>query len=180
MKYELETPLSKEIVKKLKAGDVVYITGTVYTARDAAHARLVKLIEEGKPLPFELDGATIYYTGPCPAPVGMPIGPCGPTTSYRMDPFTPTLLEHGLVGMIGKGVRNEEVRQSIMKNNGVYFAATGGAATLLSMCVKEAELIAFPDLGAEAIRRLKVERFPCIVINDTNGKNYYDINKNNK
>ncbi|WP_320048090.1 Fe-S-containing hydro-lyase [uncultured Ilyobacter sp.] len=171
---KLTTPLTAEDTEKLKSGDIVQITGTIYTARDAAHARLVKLVEEGKELPFDVKGQIIYYVGPTPAKPGNPIGSAGPTTSYRMDPFAPTLLDQGLKGMIGKGGRSQEVKDACVRNKGVYFAATGGAAALIAKCIKKAEVIAYEDLGSEAIRKLEVEDFPVIVINDTYGNDQYE------
>ncbi len=144
-------------------GEVVYLSGIIYTARDAAHKKFVELLQEGKKLPFDFNGAAIYYSGPCPAPPGKPIGPCGPTTSYRMDAFTPQLLDLGLKVMIGKGPRNNEVMKSMQKNKAIYLAATGGAAALLMDCVKTSEIICFPELGAEAVRRLEVVDMPLIV-----------------
>lgn len=170
----LMPPLTDEAVKDLKIGDLVYISGTIYTARDAAHKRLCDLIAEGKPLPFDLNGQIIFYAGPAPQKPGQAIGSIGPTTSYRMDPFAPILMEKvGLKGMIGKGKRNEEVKSAICKYNGVYFGATGGVAALLGKCVKKAEVILYPELGPEAVRRLEVERFPVIVINDAHGGDLY-------
>ncbi|MEE0776551.1 MAG: Fe-S-containing hydro-lyase, partial [Bacillota bacterium] len=153
----------------------VYITGTIYTARDAAHKRLVDLIEAGEELPIDLKGQIIYYAGPAPSKPGKPIGSVGPTTSYRMDAYAPTLMrEKGLKGMIGKGKRNEEVKKAIKETCAVYFGATGGAAALLSQCVKSAEVIFYPELGPEAVRRLEVEEFPVTVINDTKGRDLYE------
>jgi len=171
----ITTPLTNDVIKSLKAGDSVLLTGYVYTARDAAHKRLVELIKEGKELPFDIKGQIIYYVGPTPAKEGQPIGSAGPTTSYRMDPYTPLLLEKGLKGMIGKGKRSKEVIDSIKKNSCIYFAAIGGAAALTAKCVKSSELIAYEDLGAEAIRRLYVEDLPLVVVVDSNGNNYYEI-----
>ena len=165
----LKTPLTDEVIKTLKTGDTVLISGIIYTARDAAHARLVALLDDGKDLPFDPTGAIMYYVGPSPAPPGRPIGSAGPTTSYRMDPFAPRLLEVGLKGMIGKGPRSEEVKAAIKKYTGVYFAAVGGAAALISQSVLEAEIIAYEDLGPEAVRRLVVKDFPAIVANDVYG-----------
>lgn len=172
---KLTTPLKDEDILKLKAGDSVTITGTIYTARDAAHARLVKLLEEGKELPFDVKGQIIYYAGPSPAKPGKPIGSCGPTTSYRMDSYSPAILDCGLKGMIGKGGRDENVKKSIVKNKAVYFAAVGGAAALIAKSVKSSEIIAYEDLGAEAIRKLEVVDFPAIVINDCYGNDMYEI-----
>lgn len=175
MKKKIITPLTDDVVKTLKAGDSVLLTGYIYTARDAAHKRLVELLNEGKKLPFDINGQVIYYVGPTPAKEGMPIGSAGPTTSYRMDPYAPKLLEIGLKGMIGKGSRNDEVINAIKKYNGVYFAAIGGAAALTAKCVKSSELIAYEDLGAEAVRKLYVEDLPLIVVIDSQGNNYYEI-----
>jgi fumarate hydratase subunit beta len=172
--YSLTTPLGDEDVKKLKAGDTVKLTGTIYTARDAAHARLVDLLDEGKELPIPLEGQIIYYVGPSPTPPGKPIGSAGPTTSYRMDPYAPALLDQGLKGMIGKGARNEAVVDAMKRNTAVYFAATGGAAALISRAITAAEIVAYEDLGAEAIRKLTVEDFPVIVAQDCRGGNVYE------
>lgn len=171
----LSTPLKDEDIKGLKSGDSVLISGVIYTARDAAHARFVKLLEEGKELPFDVKGQIIYYVGPTPAKPGKAIGSCGPTTSYRMDAYSPTILEQGLKGMIGKGARGKAVRQSIVKNGGIYFAAVGGAAALIAKSIKSSEIIAYEDLGAEAVRRLEVVDFPAIVINDCAGNDLYEI-----
>lgn len=175
MQKRITTPLTKEKVEELKAGDSVLLTGYIYTARDAAHKRLVELLEKGEDLPFDIENQIIYYVGPTPAKEGMPIGSAGPTTSYRMDPYTPKLLDKGLKGMIGKGKRSDEVVESMKKNKAIYFAAIGGAAALTAKCVKSSELIAYEDLGAEAIRRLYVEDLPLIVVIDSNGNNYYSI-----
>jgi fumarate hydratase subunit beta len=169
------TPLTEDKVKELKAGDSVLLSGYIYTARDAAHKRLVELLEEGKELPVDIKDQVIYYVGPTPAKPGQPIGSAGPTTSYRMDAYTPALIDRGLKGMIGKGSRGEEVVDSIKNNGAVYFAAIGGAAALTGKCVKSSELIAYEDLGAEAIRRLYVEELPLIVVIDAKGNNYYEI-----
>lgn len=170
----LQTPLKDDDLKVLKIGDKVLITGTIYTARDAAHKRLVDLIEAGKELPFDIKGQIIYFVGPAPARPGMPIGSAGPTTSYRMDSYSPILLDAGLKGMIGKGPRSKEVIDSMIKNKGVYFAAIGGAAVVMAQSVKAAKIIAYEDLGTEAIRELKVENLPCIVANDIYGKDLYE------
>ncbi|MBO4428440.1 MAG: fumarate hydratase C-terminal domain-containing protein [Clostridia bacterium] len=154
---------------ELKAGDTVFLSGTVYTARDAAHAKICKMIADGEELPFKLDGATVYYAGPTPAHDGLPIGSCGPTTSSRMDKFTPTLIENGLCAMIGKGKRSEAVVESMKKHGVVYFCAVGGAGALAAKCVKSAEVIAFPELGCEAVRRLEIVDFPLIVGIDARG-----------
>ncbi len=170
----LQTPLKDDNLKELKIGDKVLITGTVYTARDAAHKRLVDLIEAGKDLPFDIKGQIIYFVGPAPARPGMPIGSAGPTTSYRMDPYSPILLDAGLKGMIGKGPRSKEVIDSMIKNKAVYLAAIGGAAVVMAQSIKEAKVIAYEDLGTEAIRELKVENLPCIVANDIYGNDLFD------
>jgi fumarate hydratase subunit beta len=166
---KITTPLTDETIAKLKAGDKVLITGTIYTARDAAHLRLVNLINENKALPFDIKNQIIYYVGPTPAKPGQVIGSAGPTTSYRMDPYAPTLLKHGLRGMIGKGDRNQTVKDAIKKYKAVYFGAVGGAAALISKSIKKVELIAYEDLGAEAIRKLEVVDFPALVVNDIYG-----------
>ncbi len=172
--YRLKTPLSDEDVSKLKAGDIVYLSGTIYTARDAAHKRLVDLIEKGEPLPFDLKGAVIYYVGPTPPKPGEVIGSAGPTTSYRMDSYAPTLIEHGLKGMIGKGRRNDAVKEACKKHKAVYFGAVGGAGALLAQRIKDAKIIAYEELGPEAIRELVVEDFPVVVVNDTFGNDLYE------
>ena len=170
---KLTLPLTKDMVKNLKAGDSVQLTGTIYTARDAAHKRLVELIEKNEPLPFELADSVIYYVGPTPTKPGTVIGSAGPTTSYRMDDYSPILLDLGSTGMIGKGPRSEGVVESMKKNKAIYFAAVGGAAALLSEHIKEAEVIAFDDLGPEAIHRLYIEDFPVIVATDSEGNTLY-------
>ncbi len=169
----LTTPLKEEDLINLEIGDKVFISGTIYTARDAAHKRLVELLKQGKDLPFDIKGQVIYYVGPAPAPPGKPIGSAGPTTSYRMDPYSPALLDAGLKGMIGKGPRSKEVIDSMVKNKAVYFAAIGGAAVVIALAIKDAEIIAYEDLGPEALRKLKVENLPCIVANDTKGRDIY-------
>ena len=171
--YSMTTPLKPEDVDKLRAGDTVNLNGFIYTARDAAHKRLVELIKEGKPLPLPLEGQIIYYVGPSPTPPGKPIGSAGPTTSFRMDPYAPILIERGLRGMIGKGERAAGVVEAMQKYGAVYFAATGGAAALLSKRITKAEIIAYPELGAEAINKLTVENFPVIVAQDRHGGNIY-------
>ncbi len=173
MNIKITSPLTDETISKLKTGDSVLITGTIYTARDAAHARLVKLIEKGEKLPFDLEGQIIYYVGPTPEKPGQIIGSAGPTTSYRMDSYAPTLLDNGLKGMIGKGKRDLGVKESIIKNKAIYFAAIGGTAALIAKTIKSSEIIAYEDLGAEAIRKLHVEDFPAIVINDIYGNDLY-------
>lgn len=171
---EISTPLTDETVARLKAGDNVRISGVLYTARDAAHKRLVALLEEGRDLPMDIRGQIIYYVGPTPARPGQPIGSAGPTTSCRMDSYAPSLLEHGLKGMIGKGSRSQPVREAMAKYRAVYFAAIGGAGALLAKCVKASELVAYEDLGPEAIRRLTVDGFPATVINDIYGSDLYE------
>jgi fumarate hydratase subunit beta len=169
----LKTPLSDEEVEKLKIGDRVLINGIIYTGRDAAHKRLFDLLKEGKALPFDMKGQIIYYVGPTPARPGQVFGSAGPTTSYRMDAYSPALLEKGLKGMIGKGMRSEAVKEAMKKFKAVYFAATGGAGALLAKRVKRAEIVAYEDLGPEAIRRLEVEDLPVIVVNDVRGGDLY-------
>ena len=173
MKYYVNTPLSDDFIEKLECGDVVYINGTVYSARDAAHKRLVEMAEDGKELPFDIKNQIVYYLGPTPARPGRAIGSAGPTTSSRMDKYTPALLKMGLKGMIGKGRRSDKVVESIIENKAVYLLATGGAGALLSDCIKESEIIAFDDLGTEAIRKLRVENFPVIVGIDSKGNDLY-------
>ncbi len=170
----LKTPLSEEDVLKLKIGDSVLLTGRVFTARDAAHKRLFELAEKGESLPIDIKGQVIYYAGPAPAKPGYVIGPAGPTTSGRCDPYTPKLLELGLKGMIGKGVRSKEVRDAMQKFKAVYFAATGGAAALIAKNIKCVKIVAYEDLGAEAIRELEVVDFPLIVANDAYGADLYE------
>lgn len=177
MSKVIKLPLTDEKVNDLKSGDRVLLSGIMYTGRDAAHKRLAELIHNGKKLPMDIENQTIYYVGPCPAKPGNVIGSAGPTTSGRMDAYAPLLMEHGLKGMIGKGIRNKQVVDSIIKNNAVYFAAIGGAGALLAEAIKEAEVIAFPDLGAEAIYKLRVENFPVTVIIDNQGNDLYKIGK---
>jgi len=167
-------PLADEDVAALHAGDHVRLNGVIYTARDAAHGRLIECLSRGRPLPIPIEGQVIYYVGPSPAPPGRVIGSAGPTTSYRMDPFTPQLLELGLKATIGKGPRSEEVVRAMQRHRAVYFAAIGGAAALIASCVKECEILAYPDLGAEAVRRLIVDDFPAIVANDIYGGSVYE------
>ncbi len=169
----LRTPLSDEDVEKLKSGDRVLINGVVYTGRAAAHKRLSDLIREGRELPFDIKGQIIYYVGPTPASPGRIIGSAGPTTSYRMDAYAPSLIEKGLKGMIGKGMRSEAVKEAIKKYKALYFAATGGAGALLARCIRKADVVAYEDLGPEAIRRLEVEDLPVIVVNDVKGNDLY-------
>ena len=174
MEKYLKAPLEKEIVKTLRAGDYVYITGTIYTARDAAHKRMDETLREGKELPVPLKDGIVYYMGPSPAREGRVIGSAGPTTASRMDKYTPKLLDLGLSGMIGKGKRSKEVIDAIIRNQSVYFAAVGGAGALLSKCIQESEVVAYDDLGTEAIRRLTVKNFPVIVVIDCEGNNLYE------
>lgn len=174
MEKYIKAPLEKEIVKTLRAGDYVYITGTIYTARDAAHKRMDETLREGKELPVPLKDEIVYYMGPSPAREGRVIGSAGPTTASRMDKYTPKLLDLGLGGMIGKGKRSKEVIDAIIRNQSVYFAAVGGAGTLLSKCIQESEVVAYDDLGTEAIRRLTVKNFPVIVVIDCEGNNLYE------
>jgi len=171
---KITTPLTDEVVRDLRAGDAVEITGVVYQARDAAHKRLVALIEAGEELPFDLRGAVVYYMGPSPARPGKVIGSAGPTTSGRMDAYAPLLMRHGVKGMIGKGLRTAEVKQAMADETAVYFAATGGAGALLARCIVGNEVIAWPELGAEAVARLEVAGFPAIVVNDCHGGDLYE------
>ena len=175
----IHTPLTPEEARKLKSGDSVLLSGVVYTARDAAHKRLCQLVAEGKPLPMDVKNAVIYFVGPTPAKPGQAIGSAGPTTAYRMDAYSPTLIRQGLTGMIGKGKRSEAVIEAIRACGAVYFGATGGCGALLSRCIKKAEVIAYPDLGPEAVRRLYVENFPVTVIIDSEGNNLYEIGRQN-
>lgn len=170
---KITTPLTDGAVKDLKIGEKVSITGVIYSARDAAHKRLVDLIEKGEELPFDLEGSVIYFVGPAPAKPGYAVGSAGPTTSYRMDPYSPTLIEKGLKGMIGKGGRSEEVKAAMVKHVAVYLAAIGGAGALMSKSIKKADVIAYPELGAEAVRRMEVEDFPAIVAIDARGNDLY-------
>lgn len=174
MEKHIQTPLTKQLAATLVAGDRVYISGDIYTARDAAHKRMQKAISEGESLPFDVKNQIIYYAGPAPAKPGDVIGSCGPTTSGRVDAYTPALLDLGLVGMIGKGERSEQVIESMMKNGSVYFAAIGGAGALIAKCVKSVEPVAYDDLGTEAIVRLSVENFPLTVVIDSKGNNMYE------
>ena len=177
MSISVKTPLDGNTAGSLKAGDRVMINGVIYTARDAAHKRLVEMMKKGEELPLALEGQIIYYVGPCPAKPGQVIGSAGPTTSGRMDAYTPALLDKGLKGMIGKGLRSKPVVDSMIKNNAVYFASIGGAGALLAESIKEAEVVAFPELGAEAIYKLTVENFPATVVIDSRGYNLYVIGK---
>ncbi|MGL4656761.1 MAG: Fe-S-containing hydro-lyase [Sarcina sp.] len=173
----IELPLNNEKIVGLKAGDSVLLTGTMYTARDAAHKRLVKALERGEELPFDINGQTIYYVGPTPEKNGEAIGSAGPTTSYRMDSYAPKLLELGQKGMIGKGIRGKNVVDSMIKHKAVYFGAIGGAGALISKCITKSEIIAYEDLGAEAIRKLEVKEFPVIVAIDSEGNDLYKIGR---
>jgi len=172
---KITTPLTAEQINNLKAGDQVTITGVIYTARDAAHKLLIEALNNKEQLPVDFEDQIIYYVGPTPPKPGKIIGSCGPTTSGRMDAYAPTLMDHGLKGMIGKGPRSQPVVQSMKKNNAVYFAGIGGAAALMADCVKEATVVAYDELGPEAIRRLVVEDYPCIVAIDSDGNNLYEL-----
>ena len=174
MELHINAPISNEDAKKLKAGDYVYLTGIIYTARDAAHKRMDETLKKKEELPISLENNIIYYMGPSPAREGRPIGSAGPTTASRMDRYAPTLLDLGLKGMIGKGKRSQEVKDAIIRNGAVYFAAVGGAGALLSKSIIESEVIAYDDLGTEAIRKLRVENFPVIVVIDCEGNNLYE------
>ena len=170
----ITAPFGKEVAKTLNSGDYVYITGTLYTARDAAHKRMYEALQKGEKLPFDIKNNVIYYMGPSPAREGKPIGSAGPTTASRMDKYAPALLDLGQIGMIGKGKRSEEVRQAVIRNEAVYFAAVGGAGALLSKSIVASEVIAYDDLGTEAIRKLEVKDFPVIVVIDAKGNNLYE------
>lgn len=170
----ITTPFNNDVIKSLKAGDMIYLSGVVYTARDAAHKRMCESLDAGEPMPFDFEGAAIYYAGPCPPKPGKPIGSVGPTTSGRMDLYAPRLIEQGLKVMIGKGFRSPDVIDVIVKHTGVYLAAIGGAAALMGKCVESAEVIAYDDLGTEAVRRLVVKELPVIVAIDSEGKNMYE------
>ena len=174
MAIKITTPLTHEKVRELKTGDSCLITGTIYTARDAAHKRLCELIAQNKPLPLDVKDSIVYFVGPTPAKPGEAIGSAGPTTSYRMDAYSPDLIKLGQTGMIGKGKRGEEVIKAMKEHGAVYFGAIGGCGALLSKCIKKAEVIAYDDLGAEAIRKLDVEDFPVVVVIDSNGDNLYE------
>ena len=177
MNKKIQTPFTREDARQLKAGDTCLITGVIYTARDAAHKRLCELLEAGKPLPVDMENAVIYFVGPTPARPGQAIGSAGPTTSYRMDAYSPALIAAGQTGMIGKGKRGPEVVSAMKEHGAVYFGAIGGCGALLSRCSKKAEVIAYEDLGAEAIRRLEVEDFPVVVIIDSEGNNFYETGR---
>lgn len=174
MTKKITLPIKDEDIKSLKAGDSVLLTGTIITGRDAAHKRLFELIERGDELPVDVKGELIYYVGPAPARPGYAVGPAGPTSSYRMDKFTPALLDLGMKGMIGKGARSQEVIDAIVRNGAVYFAAIGGAAALIAKSIKKEEVLCYEDLGTEAVRRYTVEDFPCIVAIDSEGNNVYE------
>ncbi len=173
--FRITTPLTDDVILSLKAGDRVLITGVIYTGRDMAHKFMVEGHRKGEPLPFDLKGQILYYTGPTPAAPGQVIGAAGPTTSYRMDKYTPFLLELGLKGMIGKGPRGQEVKEAIKTSKAVYFAAIGGAGALISRTIRKAEIIAYPELGTEAVMRLEVEDFPVVVVNDVHGADLYRV-----
>ena len=177
MAISITAPLTRGAARQLRAGDSCLISGVIYTARDAAHKRLCELAAQGKPFPMEMQDAVIYFVGPTPAKEGQAIGSAGPTTSYRMDAYSPTLIAHGQTGMIGKGKRGPEVVAAMKEHGAVYFGAIGGCGALLSSCIKKAEIVAYEDLGAEAIRRLEVEDFPAIVIIDSEGNNLYEMGR---
>ncbi|MBO5928915.1 MAG: Fe-S-containing hydro-lyase [Clostridia bacterium] len=179
MTIPIKTPLSRDAARKLKAGDSCLISGVIYTARDAAHKRLCELIDSNKPLPLDIKDSIVYFVGPTPAKPEQAIGSAGPTTSYRMDAYSPALIAKGQTGMIGKGKRGPEVIEAMKQHGAVYFGAIGGCGALLSKCIKKAEVIAYDDLGAEAIRRLEVEDFPVIVVIDSEGNNLYEIGRAN-
>lgn len=174
MDKHINVPFDSSISTSLKAGDYVYLTGTIYTARDAAHKRMYEALKKGEELPFDVKNNTIYYMGPSPAREGRPIGSAGPTTASRMDKYAPALLDLGLIGMIGKGKRNKAVHEAIVRDRAVYFAAVGGAGALLSKCITSSEVIAYDDLGTEAIRKLTVKDFPVIVVIDSEGRDLYE------
>ena len=170
----IRTPMTEEVTRELKAGNYVYITGTMYVARDAAHKRMIEALDKGEELPIDIADSTIYYMGPSPAREGRPIGSAGPTTATRMDKYAPRLLDLGQKAMIGKGKRSREVMDAIVRNKGVYFAAVGGAGALLSKCIKKSETVCYEDFGAEAILKIEVENFPAVVVIDSLGNNLYD------
>ena len=174
MDKHIKTPITEQITADLHAGDYVYITGTIYVARDAAHKRMMEVLDAGKELPIPIKDATIYYMGPSPAREGRPIGSAGPTTASRMDKYAPRLLDLGEKAMIGKGKRTKEVIEAVVRNHAVYFDAVGGAGALLSKCITKSEVVCYDDLGAEAIRKLEVENFPVIVVVDSEGNNLYE------
>ena len=174
MDKHITTPITEEVTKDLKSGDYVYITGTIYVARDAAHKRMIEALQRGEELPIDIKDSTIYYMGPSPAREGRPIGSAGPTTATRMDRYAPTLLDLGEKAMIGKGKRSKEVIDAIVRNHAVYFAAVGGAGALLSKCITKPEIVCYEDLGAEAIRKIEIKDFPVIVVIDSQGDNLYE------
>ena len=173
----IKSPLDEETLENLKAGDQVFITGVIYVGRDAAHKRMIEALDQGKPLPFDLKGQTIYYMGPAPAKPGQPIGSAGPTTSGRVDAYSPRLMAEGLKGMIGKGFRSQAVKDAMKEHKAVYLAAIGGAGVLIAKSIKKSEVVAYEELGAEAVRRLEVEDFPATVINDIHGGDLYQEGK---
>ncbi|MFC1946529.1 Fe-S-containing hydro-lyase [Chloroflexota bacterium] len=177
MEKKIVLPLTDDVVKELRTGDSVLLTGTMYVARDAAHRRMLEAMDNGESLPFDISGQTIYYMGPSPAPPGRVIGSAGPTTSSRMDVYTPRLIEQGLKGMIGKGMRSQQVKEAIMKFKAVYFGAAGGAGAVISRSIRKAEVVAYDDLGAEAIRKIDVEDFPAVVVNDIYGADLHEDGK---
>lgn len=177
MEKHIQLPITRDMAREIKSGDACLLSGVIYTARDAAHKRLCALLDEGKPLPFDVKDATIYYVGPTPAKPGQVIGSAGPTTSYRMDAYSPKMIAAGETGMIGKGKRSAEVVEAMKQYGAVYFAAIGGAGALLSSCIKEAEIVAYPDLGAEAVRRLRVENLPVVCVIDSTGSNLYETGR---
>lgn len=178
MEKHIQLPITRETVRTIKSGDACLLSGVIYTARDAAHKRLCELAEKGEPLPFDMENATIYYVGPTPAKPGQVIGSAGPTTSYRMDAYSPTLIALGETGMIGKGKRSPAVVETMKRYGAVYFAAIGGAGALLSSCIKSAEIVCYEDLGAEAVRRLEVENLPVVCVIDSDGNNLYETGRN--
>ena len=174
MDKKITTPITEEIAQELTAGDYVYLSGEIYVARDAAHKRMMEVLDRGEALPIDIENATIYYMGPSPAREGRPIGSAGPTTATRMDKYAPTLLDLGEKAMIGKGKRSKEVIDAVVRNHAVYFAAVGGAGALLSKCITKSEIVCYEDLGAEAIRKIEVKDFPVIVVIDSEGNNLYE------
>ncbi|MBN2077002.1 MAG: Fe-S-containing hydro-lyase [Dehalococcoidales bacterium] len=177
MMKKINLPLTDDVIEELRCGDSVLLTGVMYVARDAAHRRMVESIDKGEPLPFDIRGQIIYYMGPSPAPPGKVIGSAGPTTSGRMDRYTPKLIEWGLKGMIGKGMRSQSVKEAILKFKAVYFGAVGGAGAVISRSIKKSEVVAYDDLGAEAVRKIEVEDFPAVVVNDIYGADLYEDGK---
>jgi fumarate hydratase subunit beta len=177
MPEKIYLPLTDDVIEELKCGDSVLMTGVIYVARDAAHRRMAESIDRGEPLPFDIQGQTIYYMGPSPAPPGKVIGSAGPTTSGRMDRYTPKLIERGLKGMIGKGMRSQSVKEAILKFKAVYFSAVGGAGAVISRSIKKSEIVAYDDLGAEAVRKIEVVDFPVVVVNDIHGADLYEDGK---